>query len=56
MPYEVKQNGENFDVVNTETGEVKATHEPPDAEGKANRQVRLLHSMENDERWGSDND
>lgn len=46
MPYEVKPNGENYEVVNTETHEVKATHTPPDAKEKAERQVRLLHEME----------
>jgi hypothetical protein len=51
MPYETRKNGENVDVVNTETQEVKATHEPPDAQGKADRQVKLLHAIENDERW-----
>lgn len=56
MPYDVKQNGENWDVVNTETQEVKATHTPPDAEEKARKQVRLLHSLENDSRWEGDGD
>lgn len=48
MPYEArKQEGtENWEVVNTETQEVKATHEPPDAKEKAERQVRLLQSIE----------
>jgi hypothetical protein len=51
MPYEVKPNGENYDVVNKDTGDVKATHEPPDAKGKAERQVNLLESIENDPGW-----
>lgn len=46
MPYEVRKNGENYEVVNTETGEVKAVHEPPDAEEKAKKQVELLHHVE----------
>lgn len=46
MPYEIKQNGENYDVVNKETGEVKATHAPPDAKIKAEKQVELLHHVE----------
>lgn len=54
MPYKVVQNGENYDVVNTETDEVKATHEPPDAKEKAERQVKLLHEIENDPEWGDD--
>lgn len=48
MPYEIRKNGENYDVVNSETNEVKATHEPPDAEEKAKKQVALLHHVEND--------
>ena len=47
MPYEIRQSGDNYEVVNTSTKEVKATHEPPDAKDKAERQVRLLHMMEN---------
>lgn len=51
MPYKVrKQEGtENYEVVNTETNEVKAVHEPPDAEEKAERQVRILHEYESGE-------
>lgn len=51
MPYEVKQSGDNYQVVNSETHEVKATHEPPDAKEKAERQVRLLEAIENDDSW-----
>lgn len=53
MPYEVrKQDGtENYEVVNTETHEVKAVHEPPDAKDKAERQVRLLEAIEHDPGW-----
>jgi hypothetical protein len=48
MPYEAKQaeGSENWVVVNTETEEVKATHEPPDGEEKAKRQVRMLSELE----------
>lgn len=53
MPYEIKKNGECFDVVNKETQEVKATHEPPDAKEKAERQVHLLEAIENDPGWES---
>ncbi|HEY6020409.1 MAG TPA: hypothetical protein VIY48_11010 [Candidatus Paceibacterota bacterium] len=51
MPYEVKQAGDKWEVINSETHEVKATHEPPDAKGKAERQVRLLHEIENSPDW-----
>lgn len=51
MPYEIKENGDNYDVVNKVTGEVKATHEPPDAKEKAERQVKLLEAVENDPGW-----
>lgn len=49
MPYEVRKNGENYEVVNKETEEVVAVHEPPDAEEKAHRQMRLLHEVEDGE-------
>jgi hypothetical protein len=55
MPYEIRKDGENYDVVNTETGQVKATHEPPDAKEKAEHQVKLLHAIENDPEWNDDN-
>lgn len=52
MPYKTKPDGgEAVEVVNTETGRVVAKHEPPDAQGKADRQVRLLHAVENDPSW-----
>jgi hypothetical protein len=51
MPYKVEKDGENYNVVNEETGEVKATHEPPDAEENAKRQVRLLNAIDHDENW-----
>jgi hypothetical protein len=52
MPYEVKA-GENdtYDVINSETNVVKATHEPPDAKEKAERQVKLLNEIEKDPEW-----
>lgn len=55
MPYEIRA-GENdtYDVVNKDTGEVKATHQPPDAEEKAKKQVKLLHEIEKDPRWDED--
>jgi hypothetical protein len=51
MPYEIRENGENWEVINSETHEVKATHEPPDAKEKAEHQVKLLHAIENDPDW-----
>ena len=52
MPYEAKANGgEDWSVVNKETGETKATHKPPDAKSKAERQVHLLTAVENDPQW-----
>jgi hypothetical protein len=55
MPYEIRK-GENdtYDVVNKESGEVKATHQPPDAKEKAERQVKLLHEVESDPEWESE--
>lgn len=46
MPYEVRKSGENYEVVNKDTGDVKATHMPPDAKEKADAQVKLLHDVE----------
>ena len=51
MPYKIEKDGENYNVVNEESGEVKATHEPPDAKEKAERQVHLLNAVENDPGW-----
>lgn len=48
MPYEIKQDGEDWLVINKETQEEKARHEPPDAKEKAERQVHLLEAVEND--------
>jgi hypothetical protein len=58
MPYEIrKQEGtDNYEVVNKETHEVKAVHEPPDAEEKAEKQVHLLHAIENDPEWEAKNE
>lgn len=46
MPYEIKADGDNYQVVNTDTGAVKATHQPPDAKQKAEKQVHLLEGLE----------
>lgn len=55
MPYEVKAGPDDtYEVVNKDTGQVKATHQPPDAKEKAERQVQLLHEVENDPEWESE--
>lgn len=57
MPYKIKADGgEKYEVINSDTKEVKAVHEPPDAKGKAERQVKLLHAIENDPNWSPSND
>lgn len=55
MPYEVRQQGDNYEVVNTDSGEVKATHVPPDAKEKADAQVKLLSAIEHHPRWEPSN-
>lgn len=51
MPYGIKPDGDDYLVINKDTGDEKARHEPPDAKGKAERQVRLLEAIENDPGW-----
>jgi hypothetical protein len=46
VPYEVRKEGDDYIVVNKDTGEEKARHTPPDAEQKAKDQVKLLHGLE----------
>jgi len=46
MPYEIRQEGEDYAVINSDTGEVKAVHGPPDAKENAEKQVKLLNSVE----------
>lgn len=47
MPYEIRKDGDDsYVVINKETGDVKARHVPPDAEEKAEKQVRLLNGLE----------
>lgn len=43
MPYKVVEANGGYDVVNTDTDEVKAHHADKD---DAERQVRLLHELE----------
>jgi hypothetical protein len=56
VPYEIRKSGDNYEVINKDTREVKATHEPPDAEDKAKRQVKLLNAVENDPEWEANHD
>jgi uncharacterized protein (UPF0147 family) len=51
MPYRAEEREGKWVVVNSETGEVKAIHENPDAEVKAKKQVQLLEAIENDPNW-----
>lgn len=46
MPYEIKKDGEDYLVINSESGEEKARHTPPDAKEKAEKQVNLLRGIE----------
>jgi hypothetical protein len=43
MPYQIKSNGKNFQVVNKDTGKVKGTHASKE---KAVKQMRLLYMVE----------
>lgn len=54
MPYKKQQNGENWEIVNEESGDVVAVHEPPEAEAKADRQLKLLDEIEKDPQWDED--
>jgi hypothetical protein len=51
MPYEIKKDGEDYLVINKDSGEEKARHQPPDAKEKAEKQVHLLEAIENDPGW-----
>jgi hypothetical protein len=49
MPYEIKHvEGNGYDVINSDTKEVKAHHATKE---DAERQVRLLHAIEHDPNW-----
>jgi hypothetical protein len=54
MPYEIHEQQGAYEVINSKTGEVKATHEPPNAKEKAENQVEALNALENDESWGEE--
>lgn len=46
MPYEIRAvSGNGFEVINKDTGAVKAKHATKE---DAERQIRLLHAIEND--------
>jgi len=49
MPYEIREvAGDGYEVINSETKVVKAKHATKE---DAERQVRLLHAVENDPNW-----
>lgn len=52
MPYEVKEEDGRYCVYNKDSGEKKACHETKE---DADRQVRLLHAVENDPNWEEKN-
>lgn len=54
MPYEIKgpDSDGKYEVVNKDSGEVKAKHATKE---DAERQVRLLHAVENDPEWEAKN-
>lgn len=48
MPYKVREHDGKWEVINSDTEEVKATH---DTKEEAERQVRLLETIEHDPGW-----
>lgn len=48
MPYEVRKNGDSYEVINKDTGDVKAKHTTKE---DAEKQVRLLEAIEHDPGW-----
>jgi hypothetical protein len=51
MPYETRPVGDKVEVVSKDTGRVVATHLPPDAQDKADKQIHLLEAVEHDKNW-----
>lgn len=51
MPYEIRQSGDTYEVVSKDTHRVVATHMPPDAKEKAEKQVHLLEAVEHNPQW-----
>lgn len=45
MPYKIEERNGKYCVINADSGEEKACHETKE---DADRQVRLLHAIEND--------
>lgn len=45
MPYKKEKKGDKWCVINADTGDEKACH---NTEEEADRQIRLLHAIEND--------
>jgi len=54
MPYEVQgpNSDGKYEVINSETKQVKATK---DSKEEADRQVRILHTVESDPNWEPQN-
>jgi hypothetical protein len=52
MPYVIRKEGDKHCIFNEETDEKKACH---DTEEEAERQLRLLHAVENDPGWEAEN-
>lgn len=52
MPYEIRQVADGYEVINSETKAVKAKKTTKE---EAERQVRLLHAVENDPNWEPQN-
>lgn len=49
MPYEIRHvNGDGYEVINSETKDVKAKHATKE---DAERQVRLLNAIEHNPEW-----
>lgn len=48
MPYKIRENDGHYEVINEDTGEVKARHTTKE---DAERQVRLLEAIEHDADW-----
>jgi hypothetical protein len=52
MPYEIREAGDEYEVINSETHDVKGKHETKE---DAERQVRLLNAIEHDSNWEEHN-
>ena len=46
MPYSTRRVGKDYQVIVTDTEEVKGTHKPPNAKKKAEAQCRALEESE----------